>query len=108
VSSASPPPHLFINGILRGQRAVESRILAPGARDIAEIASLTSLPGNASTPDQGFDRHLVQAFATFAGRPAKSFVRHIRDITDGVLHAYIVGMTCKQAPSSSIHDYCAA
>ncbi len=56
-----------------------------------EIALPVAIPGNASTPGQGFDRYLIQAFAPLARGPAKRFVQSIRHIADGVLHASIVG-----------------
>jgi hypothetical protein len=87
-SSRAPalPPHPFINRILSGQCAVESQIFAPCACDIAEIALPAALPGNAGAAGQGFNRHLVQAFASFAGGPAKGFVQRIRHVADRILH----------------------
>src|SRR6516164_2840325 len=96
------PPHLFINGVLRGQGTVKSGIFAPGACNVVEIALPVALPGHASTSGEGFNRHFVQAFAPLTGDPTKSFVQSIRNVADGVLHAYIVGiagMKCKHEGS---------
>src|SRR5262245_27322114 len=85
-------PHLFVNGVLRGQSAVERGIFAPGACDVVEIALPAALACNASTPGQGFNGYVVQAFALLTSSPAKSFVQSNRHVADGVLHANIVGV----------------
>ena len=72
--------------------AVESRIFAPGAGYVAEIALPAALPSNPSTAGKGFNRYFVQAFALLTGGAAKSFVQSMRHVANSVLHAYIVGV----------------
>ena len=86
------PPHLFVNGVLRGHGLIKGGIFASGAYDIAEVAQSAAPLRNANAPGQGLKRYFVQAFILFTGSPAKSFVQSFRHVADSVLHAYIVGI----------------
>jgi len=85
--------------MLRGNRTVELRVIAPGAGNVAEVALWAPSTCNSSTSRQGFNRNFVQAFTLLASSPAESLVQGIRHIADRILHAFIVGnagIICKQ------------
>jgi len=56
-----------------------------------KIALTASLVGNAGAPGKGFDGDFVQALALFARRTAQRVIEVIRHVSNGVLHAFIVG-----------------
>jgi NAD(P)-dependent dehydrogenase (short-subunit alcohol dehydrogenase family) len=77
--------------VLRGQSAIECRIFAPRACDVGEIALPVAFPGNSSPPGESFNRYLIQAFSALTGGLAEGFIQIARHLTNGVLHALIVG-----------------
>ena len=101
-SGSCRAPHLFVDGVLRGQGAIKSGIHVACACDVAEIALPLALSANSSATGQGLKRYLIQAFALLTRDPAKSPVQSVGHIADGVLHVLIVGSgtKCKRVPQS--------
>lgn len=92
-------PHRLVDCVLRRQCAFKGGIFSPASGNIAKIALADSVFGQTCTANQSVDRNVIQTLALLPCAHPKSCIKVIRNITDRVLHAPIVGTAgkyCKQ------------
>src|SRR5690348_16010326 len=75
---ASSPPHFRVDSVLIRYSAVESRIVLPGACDVAEIALTEALATDARSASQGFDGNVIQALPLFPRAPTEGSIKRTR------------------------------